>query len=211
MNQKSLKILIAGTAFLTLVVLAGLFFLYPKGDTPEAELPVSDWSVPGENLGDVGPQTPLLPETTDPSLDSPFQVTLEDDQPAPAEETIQPAVEQPRTPPVQEVKPAPARPAPRPVTPAPSVPKVKVTEFWIQVAAYADRYSAERSGRVLSDRSLNPVLFTAKTANGTTVYRVRVGPYQNRQEAEKYLTWIKEIPDFKGSFVTQATALREVR
>ncbi|MFW6387745.1 MAG: SPOR domain-containing protein, partial [bacterium] len=36
-------------------------------------------------------------------------------------------------------------------------------------------------------------------------YRVRVGPYDNRNEAQKFLSWIQELEGFEQSYVSLVT------
>ena len=213
MNNKSLKFVIAGSAFLAILVLAGIFFFYPQAEKAKEVVPLKDWSAPvsSENWGDLSTDTPLESDTQTPETDSPFVVVGEDDQTTIVTQT---ETAPPSTPiPTEKVQPAPVTVKPAPVSPpvvAKPVPKVKVTEFWIQVAAYADRYAAERSSQTLSAQNMAAVLFTAQNDKGT-VFRVRIGPYQNKQEAEKYLEWVKAIKDFSGAYITQSSALRELR
>jgi cell division protein FtsN len=90
--------------------------------------------------------------------------------------------------------------------PAP-VKKVKVTEYWIQVGSFKDRYQAENTAKTLEAQGLKGTLTTATVA-GQAVVRVRVGPYTNEAEAGKFLAWLKPIKEFESSYVTKATALR---
>lgn len=216
MNNKSLKILIASAAFLAILVTAGIIFFYPQAAKSQEPSPVQEWTAQDavEDWGTLSQETPLeAPAQTTP--EDPF-VVLGQDEPAPQPETVPapPVIPQERT--VEPRPQAPVRtpttvPAPRPTTPAPKpLPTVKVTEFWIQVAAYTDRYAAERSAKTLATQNLNAVVFTGQSDKGT-VFRVRIGPYGNRQEAEKYLGWVKAIKDFSAAYITQSTALREVR
>ena len=34
-------------------------------------------------------------------------------------------------------------------------------------------------------------------------YRLRVGPYASKQEAEKFQSWIRDIKDFKDAYVSE--------
>ena len=49
--------------------------------------------------------------------------------------------------------------------------------------------------------------------SGTTYYRVRLGPFAVRAEAEKFLGWVVEIDDFSDAmiFVDYTTAVATAR
>lgn len=98
----------------------------------------------------------------------------------------------------------PATPAKAPKAAKPVV-KTKVTEFWIQVASFKDRYQAENTSKALETQGLKGTLTTA-TVNGQTVVRVRVGPYANEAEAGKFLAWLKPVKEFAGSYITKVSA-----
>lgn len=101
----------------------------------------------------------------------------------------------------------PATPAKAPKATEKPVVKTKVTEFWIQVASFKDRYQAENTAKALETQGLKGTLTTA-TVNGQTVVRVRVGPYANEAEAGKFLAWLKPVKEFAGSYVTKVAATR---
>jgi len=75
-------------------------------------------------------------------------------------------------------------------------------EYWIQVASFKDRFQASNVEKALEQQSLKGTLTTA-TVNGVTVIRVRVGPYADKGEAEKFLAWIKPLKEFKDSYITR--------
>ena len=75
------------------------------------------------------------------------------------------------------------------------------TQFWIQVGAYTNRYQAERMSRALKAQGLKGTLVTA-SLKGRTIIRVRVGPYAEKQEAEKFLAWVKPVKGMEASFIT---------
>jgi cell division protein FtsN len=87
------------------------------------------------------------------------------------------------------------------------VKTVKVTEYWIQVASFKDRYQAENTAKALEAQGLKGTLTTA-TVNGQAVVRVRVGPYANQEEAAKFLDWLKPVQEFTGSYITKVSASR---
>jgi DedD protein len=95
----------------------------------------------------------------------------------------------------------PAKKAPVPAQ-AKTVPKKTVTEYWIQAGSFASKQNAEKARETLAGRYINAEIFTKDAAGGTS-YRVRVGPYQTKTEAEYWLGTIKELPGYAGSFVTE--------
>lgn len=244
-NSKGMIFLLLGLAVLTLVVVVGLFFFYPKEQPkPAAAAPnaaPAASGAPGTPLPDTfdpvewtrdpkttALQTPATPGTSGTSGDQGFTVTLPPEPQAPAAtqglpaspgasfpgeaapkpSTVQSKPVTPGTPPAVHaqpvVKPAPAVPK---RAPAPAPKTVKVTEYWIQVASFKDRYQAENTAKALETQGLKGTLSTA-TVGGVNVVRVRVGPYTNEAEAGKFLAWLKPVKEFSGSYITKATSTR---
>ncbi len=235
-NSKGMIILLLALAALTLVVVVGLFFFYPKeapktaATTPAAGAPASGPAAPLPNEFDpvewtrnpqaTGAQTP---GSTPAGTDQGFTVTLPPETKGPAAQTLPvgPAVTFPgdgskpgvQSSPVSPAKPSPTGKAPasaKAVTKAPApapVKAVKVTEYWIQVASFKDRYQAENTAKALENQGLKGTLSTA-TVNGQAVVRVRVGPYANPAEANKFLAWLKPVKEFDASYITKASATR---
>ena len=89
-------------------------------------------------------------------------------------------------------------------TAAKEAPKktVTVTEYWIQTGSFSSKLNAEKARETLTARYLKAEIFTKDTA-GTTSYRVRVGPYKSKSEADYWLGTVKELSDFKGSYVSE--------
>jgi len=207
-------ILLVALALLTLVVVIGLFFFYPK-DVKTAASPASP-ATPATTVTPLpdqfdpvewtrNPQSSTL-QTPGTTGDQSFTVTLP---PAQTPSTVPAPVAFPG-----DTAPIPKTAAPKTVAPKPvaqkvekPVKKVKVTEYWIQVASFKDRYQAENTAKTLETQGLKGTLTTATVA-GQAVVRVRVGPYTNEAEAGKFLAWLKPIKEFESSYVTKATALR---
>ena len=74
--------------------------------------------------------------------------------------------------------------------------------FWIQTGSFSNKANAEKARETLGERYLNAEIFT-KDSVGKTTYRVRVGPYKSKAEADYWLGTVKEIPGFSGSFVSE--------
>ncbi len=233
-NSKGMIILLVALAALTLVVVVGLFFFYPKDQTKAVATPApgttASPATPLPNEFDPvewtrNPQTAPIqtpaPGTTD---DQGFTVTLPPESKTPTPQnpgpgtgvtfpgdtvpakpsTVKstPVAQAPAKVPVAAPAKAPAaKPAPKPVK------TVKVTEYWIQVGSFKDRYQAENTAKALENQGLKGTLTTA-TVNGQAVVRVRVGPYTNEAEAGKFLAWLKPVKEFDGSYITKASAAR---
>lgn len=86
-------------------------------------------------------------------------------------------------------------------------PAVTVTEFWIQTGSFNGKLNAEKARDTLKARYLNTEIFT-KEVSGATVYRVRVGPYTKKTEADYWLGVVREIQGFKDSYVSEVKTKR---
>ena len=79
---------------------------------------------------------------------------------------------------------------------------VTVTDYWIQTGSFASKINAEKARDSLTARYLKAEIFT-KAVSGATTYRVRVGPYKSKTEADYWLGTVKDIPEFNGSYVSE--------
>ncbi len=86
-------------------------------------------------------------------------------------------------------------------------PKRPVSEYWIQAGSFTSRSGAENAKKTLASENVSSII-TIKTINGTDYYRVRIGPYANKQEAEKFLKWVKQLDAFDGSYISKVTVMR---
>ena len=106
------------------------------------------------------------------------------------------------------VKPAPVKPAPVKPAPVKKAPvKVNVTEYWIQTGSFTSVASAENAKQTLVSKGFTPTIQT-KDVSGTDYYRVRIGPYPSKEEAEKFLHWVKGIDGFLESYVSKVYTKR---
>lgn len=87
--------------------------------------------------------------------------------------------------------------------------RVAVTEYWIQAGSFQSRTGAQDAHRLLGEKGFTARLTTTQV-DGTEYYRVRLGPYANREEAEKFLAWVKEVDPFGESYISQVNATRMV-
>jgi DedD protein len=88
--------------------------------------------------------------------------------------------------------------------PAAEKPKTVKTydssNFWIQTGAFSTIKYAEGAKDYLAERGITSII-EDPVINGKTWYRVRVGPYTTRDEANYWLALVKSIDGFSASQV----------
>jgi len=99
----------------------------------------------------------------------------------------------------------PAAPVQKP-SPRPRV--VSVTEYWIQAGSYTSPSRAQEVAGVLEDQGLISKI-TTRDMSGKTYYRVRIGPYLSRAEAQKFLEWVRAVKGFESSYISMVYAKRQ--
>ena len=82
---------------------------------------------------------------------------------------------------------------------APSSP---LHEFWVQVGSFASRTRADALGQRLSDQGIVSRV-TTRASGADLFFRVRVGPYASREEAEKFLAWVQQVDGLDGSYISK--------
>ncbi len=124
-------------------------------------------------------------------------------QPAEVTEKPAPAPKQVQAPPKKET----AKPAPAKTQSAPKkAPKI-VDDFWVQTGSFSAKARAEAAKETLAAKGIASLVET-KEVDGKTFYRVRVGPYASKTEAEYWLSLVKTIDGFGESYVSLAKAKR---
>ncbi|HDQ14529.1 MAG TPA: SPOR domain-containing protein [Sediminispirochaeta sp.] len=220
MEQKRLLwILFSVSLFLLVVVGIGVIWLYPG---PSREAVTTQRSEETREAGaDFDPvewvrserEAPGLQEAEDEDGEENFIVVYGDSsgnkerfpmkdlpkQEVEAEDLA--TVEPPKSsepPPVQRSteKPSPPR------EPEPETKTIRVTEYWIQTGSYTSKNRAAKIKAELDDLGLNGRILS-KEIDGTTYYRVRVGPYEEKGEADKFLGWVKNRESFENSYISQ--------
>lgn len=96
--------------------------------------------------------------------------------------------------------------------PKKTVEKVTVQDsFWIQVGSYEQKKSADNARSVLEANKIPNEVFTYKNSLGKLFYRVRVGPYTTKSEAEYWLSRILLINEFAetNSYVVNANGKKQ--
>ena len=218
MEQQKILWIILSVAVLLLVVLgAGLFMFSPASgsSSDDAQLASARVITPDEfdpiEWAQKDEEYPGIEEEKagEAEADSEFVVVYGESGDKEKEETVEEAPA-----PAVAVKPAPVKPAPvkpAPVKPAPVKPapvkKVNVTEYWIQTGSFTSVASAEKAKQTLVSKGFTPTIQT-KDVSGTNYFRVRLGPYPSKDEAKKFLHWVKGIDGFLESYVSKVYTKR---
>ena len=81
-------------------------------------------------------------------------------------------------------------------------PPALLREFWVQVGSFASRSRADALGQRLSDQGIVSRV-TTRASDAEVFFRVRVGPYASRVEAEKFLAWVQKVDGLDGSYISE--------
>lgn len=94
--------------------------------------------------------------------------------------------------------------------PAKSTNKL-VDQFWVQVASVTNKNNAEAARAALAANKIESEIFTHNADDGKLYYRLRVGPYTTRTEAEYWKGRIALIDEFADaqSYITNSTAKKQ--
>jgi cell division protein FtsN len=213
-QNKILLITVSVALFLAAILSVGLWLFYPRQKeagasavTPAGKSSTFDpieWVRTREEY-------PSFTERKDDKKDDVIIVYGEEKAP----QTREQAPAAPKTVPVADIPrqaPEPPKAAPRPRQEPAAVQKPKtvtVREYSIQVGSFSSRDRAEQAGQVLRDKGLAGQI-VSREVNGAQFYRLRVGPYTNKAEAEKFLTWIRQIQGFENSLIFEGYGTRTV-
>lgn len=86
---------------------------------------------------------------------------------------------------------------------------VNVTAFWIQVGSFSTSSAAAKTVELLNSKGLSSRV-VLKTVNGKSVYRVRIGAYESREEADKFNQEVKKIKGYEDSYVSESVTQKYV-
>jgi DedD protein len=92
---------------------------------------------------------------------------------------------------VPAAKPATDAPADTQVAPAKAEAPGSAAAYVVQVAAFSDRYGANSLATKLKHGGFPGYTEAVTTGKGTTLHRVRVGPYASREAADAALVKLK--------------------
>lgn len=95
--------------------------------------------------------------------------------------------------------------------PEPEPRRIRVTEHWIQLISSPNKERVDLVRDTLREEYSVGARVTTTEVDGRTYYRLRLGPYDDRAEAEKFLSWIREIEGFGESYISEEYPLRSVR
>ena len=223
-QKKILWILLSVTLFLFIVSITGVVWFYPgritvageDGSSPSSDQeqaamdfdPV-EWvrqgedfpglidapSVEEEGFSIVYGETEVGEPAADLPADDMEQVVSENSK-----------IEKPVAVPAQPVKTVPNN---KSIVSAPAPQKINVLEYWIQAGSFASRSRAESSSQILSEKGFSN-LITIKTVDKEDYFRVRMGPYTSKAEAQKFLNWVKGIDAYENSYISQVYVQKTV-
>ena len=79
--------------------------------------------------------------------------------------------------------------------------------FWVQCASYSAKKNADEAKAILEEKKIQCEVFTFTDAKGELHFRLRVGPYTTKGEADYWKKRIDEMPQFakNGTFVTNTS------
>jgi cell division protein FtsN len=117
------------------------------------------------------------------------------------EEARQPEPEEKQKAPEKKVTRQPVEKTPPP-EPKKEPRKVRVAEYWIQTGSYTNQTRAQGVKEELAKKGVASVI-TSKEINSKTYFRVRIGPYSSKSEAQKFLEWIRSMHGFSNSYISR--------
>ncbi|MDR2143298.1 MAG: SPOR domain-containing protein [Treponema sp.] len=86
-------------------------------------------------------------------------------------------------------------------------PQKTYNDFWVQAGSFSTRDRADGVKKTLHDKGIAAII-TNQQINDQTFYRVRIGPYTSRNEADYWLAMIKSIDGFESSQVWESQSKR---
>jgi DedD protein len=228
-RQKIFWVVLSVSVFVVIVLVVGVFLLRQRPSTQAAAGTVSSLTgngtqvyeyqkepaAPGASGSAASGQSPSDQQTLRFYIGEGNEATTQAQQPA----TAEPGTAAPQTPavpstpsvsPAETVKTpvavAPRAPAMR--SPAQTRPASRSAEYWIQTGSYKSQSKAEELATLLGSKGLTGRVFSA-TAKTDTFYRVRIGPYSSKGEAEKFLGMVKQLQGLEESFISFVPAVRK--
>ena len=103
------------------------------------------------------------------------------------------------------------KPASKTTTTAATKTEAPTPKYWIQAGSYSSKKNAEEARNALSAEKIASEIFTFTDANGTLFYRVRIGPYTTKSEAEYWQSRVAMIEKFSGTktYITDSSAKKQ--
>jgi DedD protein len=159
-----------------------------------------------ENIITLGTENPAAEDssTTIISVSRPLAAAVPDavsEQPA-----VKPQPQSSRQVSPAQKTPVPAKPAVKPAASA-VPPKKTYNDFWVQAGSFSTRERADGVKKTLDEKGIAAII-TNQQINDQTFYRVRIGPYTSRNEADYWLAMIASIDGFESSQVWESQSKR---
>jgi cell division protein FtsN len=217
-RQKIFWVVLSVSVFVVIVLVVGVFLLRQRPPSAVALGPgtVNPVAGPGTQIYEYQREAPVAqPEGTTETMR--FYIGEgQDSQAQPnASATEQPTgvtatqLPQPQGAPASGSKAPPTKPVAQAAAPAQSKPSPRAIDYWIQTGSYKSQGRAEELATQLGGKGLAGRVFTS-TSKGQTLYRVRIGPYGNKSEAEKFLALVKQIQGLEASYISQVAVSKSV-
>ena len=200
---KTLWVLLSALGLLIIVGVAGVFFFSPDKNQGEIKPALAaTTALPAESPEEFDPiewarkseEYPELQEENPEEEDFIVELVTEDEIPVEKPEPVAAPVE----------KPAPVESESEPV-----YKDVKVTVYWIQVGSYTTMTKAETVSTYLKDKGVNSTI-QVKAIDGATRYRVRIGAFNSKAEADKFNTQVRSLDGYEQSYVVQSTVTKQI-
>jgi len=202
-NLKTMWVLLSALGLLIIVGSAGFFFFSPDKNTEDLKPVLAATTIVPEKIEEFDPielarDSDEVPGLIDNSGDS-IEIELVDSEDEPETDSIDV---------IEETPAAPVAAAPV-ITPEPEFRNITVDVFWIQVGSYSSLTKAESVSDALKARGLTTTV-QSKDVNGQAVYRVRIGAFNTKEEADKFSVQVKGLEGYEESFVIQSSMTRKV-
>lgn len=198
-NLKTLWVILSALGLLIIVGSAGFFIFSPDKNTDELKPVLAATTLVPEKTEEFDPielsrdsdELPGLIEQADDSI----EIELVD-----SESLVEEAI-------VVEKPVAPASPVIK--APEAKYKDVTVQVFWIQVGSYSSLTKAETVSDYLKTKGLTATV-QSKDVEGRAVFRVRIGAFNTKEEADKFSIQVVGLKGYEDSFVIQSSMTKQV-
>jgi cell division protein FtsN len=85
----------------------------------------------------------------------------------------------------------------------------QLTQYWIQAGSFQSQSRAEQTQSKLAEKGWNTRIIS-RDLSGQIYFRVRLGPFDTKGEAGKFLDWITDIESFESSYISQVYTTRAI-
>ena len=223
-RKKLLWISISACVFVLIILAVGFILLTPKKNGAQAPAAIGNSAAPKaqdpQDFLSAPPPAPLPPAAlTPPHNQDGGMIIVYGDKPninstINVPSTTAPTASTPTQTPTPAAKVAPTPAATVPVKasaakkPVLKPVSVKIDEYWIQAASFSSRGRADELKQGLSEKGV-AALITVKDISGKSWYRVRIGPYSMKADADGWLGRLKAIPGCTEAYVSRMIATKK--